>query len=250
MAGLNEAEDLLPQNERESAEFLQALTHLDHRVSNLSVFEQAVFGTATEITAPPEALQIDEDLHKKIDLFTHFQSCSSRRRMSKFDRLLQATQKCRECYDCSTTMDFESWQPNDHHITIQRFEAMAKKEARARHMIQMGPAGPDGTRGSFAKIPRNRKPVYMSGRVNTKSETSPSPVLRTRVLRGGGARRRVLVHENSSDTDVSADDEGYEVRGVVQDSNDDFRGVGDETNKWNEDDDSSMDVLSADMAHG
>lgn len=249
MAGFHEADNTtLSQIDIESAELALVLKHLNERVSNLSVFEQAVVGRAAESIALPEPPQVDEDLHKKIDLFTHFKSCSHRRRMSKFDRMWQAPQKCKACYNTSLTMGFESWQPNDHHITLQRFPAMAIKEARAWNMVQMGPVGPDGTCGRIKKASRKRKREHMSNGVDTESEILPSPLPRPIFLRGSEARRQVLVRENPSDADASANDEEGDAHDIEQGNNDGFKEDDDGAIRWNEDDDTGMDILSADMA--
>lgn len=250
MADLHEPRTLPLQIESESAELSSALQYLDQRISNLTFFERAVLGRAANLAASTEVFQSDENLHKKIDLFTHFTSCSPRRRMGKFDRSLRATQQCKVCHDSSTTMDFESWQPNNHHITIQRFPAIAKKEARAWHLIQMGPAGADGTRGRLMKISRSRERVYMSEGAKTEKEKLSRHVSRSKVMRGRGSRQRVLVRDTLSDADVTADEEEYKIHGIAQDKDDrSGEGNNDET-KWNEDDYCGMDILSADMAYG
>lgn len=221
MADPSEAEDLLLQLQVKNTELTQEFDQLNQRASNLAAFERRLLNNIVINTAANKVFEVDQDLHKRIDLFTHFDKCPSRKRMSKFDRVWIADTMCEACYDPSTMMDSENWQPIDHDATLRKFPALAKKEMRAWQNIEMGPANSDGIRGRVSNISKGQHQSHISQRNNIASGLTPSLVPRARLVHKKRVRKRVVVvSEGSSDIDMIADDQGHEGNGFGHTNND------------------------------
>lgn len=124
------------QADQEAAAQALLIRKVNNRISSLAEFERTAFAAsiyeaAKSRTPSQTAAQLSQTEHAGVDTFTHSsQSCPSRKLWYRAADDNQYKSQCTSCYDPASTRASIYWEPSKHKNTLQRFPAMARKEAK------------------------------------------------------------------------------------------------------------------------